>query len=167
MKVYPSIAALATFLTAPAFGAPSTQSSIPEAVYTCLPKLAEKKELEAVHTKGEKTYYLFLASGPGNQYSEPLIVLEKDSCTLLSKGEKFTNKRSTPPSRFVSMDVAQQLALQKFQKSIQQAGGNKKFQQGLLQDDEDPEFPPYWDPEDVWALKKLGFRLPSNYKINR
>jgi hypothetical protein len=25
----------------------------------------------------------------------------------------------------------------------------------------------YWYPEDVWALKKLGFRLPANYKINR
>ena len=166
MKIQPTIAALATFLTAPAFGAPSTESSIPEVVRTCLPKLAEKKELEAVHTKGEKTYYLFLASGPGNQYSEPLILLEKDSCTLLSKGEKFTNKRSTPPSRFVSMDVAQQLALQKFQKSVQQAGGDKKFQQALL-DDEDPESPNYWYPEDVWALKKLGFRLPANYKINR
>lgn len=167
MKVHPALAALATLLTAPAFGAPATPSGIPEVVRTCLPQHAQNKELQAVYSQGEKTYYLFLASGPGNLYSEPLILLQKDSCTLLSKGQKYADKLSIPPSRFIPMEVAQQLALQKFQNSIQQAGGHKKFQQALLEDEEDPESPSYWYPEDVWALKKLGFQLPVNFKINR
>lgn len=64
----------------------------------------------------------------------------------------------------VSMDIAEQLSLLLYQRSIDQAGGIAAFQAALaaeLADDDGHYGGSYYAPEDVWALNQLGIRLPA------
>lgn len=131
----------------------------------CLPKQVTQVELMGTVTDNHNAYYLLSIYSNQNQFWEELIQVNPNGqcSSLLSQ--------SNPedwPSKYLPMDVAQKLALKRYTKLINKAGGKQAFQQALLQEtknDPQPEAKDYMPPEYVWALKQLGIQIPFEYKV--
>lgn len=156
-----SVAAGWIFSSSAVFATPG----IPESIRPCLSQTnGANVEMLATTQSGGKTYFLLGATGPEEfSYWQPLVEQESNQCKLLSSKQA----PSAPASRYIPLPFAKQLALQTLQKSIQKAGGRAKLQAMLLENDDPDGGPGSFAPETIWAYKKLGFRLPANYKINR
>ena len=73
-----------------------------------------------------------------------------------------------PLSAYIPLEAAQQLALQVYQRRIQEAGGLQAFQQGLTEYLSQPNSTEisYFAPEDLWAMEQLGVDLPEDsYRV--
>lgn len=144
-------------------------NKIPEKLYPCLPRQAQKLELRAHINENEIDYYLVgiqqLQQSDDDDtpaYQETVVELDDIGCSIIVPREK---SHAVSLTRYIPEEVAHQLKLQRFQQAIKQTGGKEKFQQLLLEDEKQSESTSYFFPEDAWALKKLGIRLPNNAQI--
>jgi hypothetical protein len=112
----------------------------------------------------EEQFYL-LGLFVGDRYWESLVQRDRSGC-LLVKGEQDTESLSA----YVSMEIAQQLTLQRYQRRIEEAGGLEAFQQGFseyMRRSQGGEAI-YLAPESVWALQQLGVKIPEGtYQIRQ
>jgi hypothetical protein len=145
---------------------PTTQieASIPASLYPCLPQPVDQVQLLGRVEQGEEQFYLLGLSG-GDRYWESLVQRDCSGC-LLIKGEQDIESLST----YVSLEIAQQLTLQRYQRRIEEAGGVEAFQRGFT---EYMRRSPggevvYLAPESVWALQQLGVQIPEGtYQIRQ
>lgn len=152
---------------------------IPQRLYRCLVSKADQENLElkseqimkisllgqtmdaqqqtyfslAVHTRKESSL------GKLDKYFESLVKIDVNGkCTSLHSEEEYG-----PLSYYVSMPIAQELALQKWNSKIQRARGKEKLQQELIEDSQHGGLEILLASEDIWAFKKLGISLPPKY----
>jgi hypothetical protein len=145
---------------------PSTQieANIPTDLSPCLPQSVEQIQLLGQVQQEEEQFYL-LGLFVGDRYWESLVQRDRSGC-LLVKGEQDTESLSA----YVSIEIAQQLTLQRYQRRIEEAGGLEAFQQGFLEymrRSQGGEVV-YLAPESVWALQQLGVQIPEGtYQIRQ
>jgi hypothetical protein len=145
---------------------PATQieASIPASLYPCLPQPVDQAQLLGQVEQGEEQFYLLGLSG-GDRYWESLVQRDRSGC-LLIKGQQETESLSA----YVSLEIAQQLTLQRYQRRIEEAGGLEAFQQGFteyMRRSQGGEVV-YLAPENVWALQQLGVQIPGGtYQIRQ
>jgi hypothetical protein len=143
------------------------EASIPASLYPCLPQPVEQVQLlgqVGQVEQGEEQFYLLGLSGD-DRYWESLVQRDRSGC-LLIKGQQDTESLST----YVSLEIAQQLVLQRYQRRIEEAGGLETFQQGFteyMRRSQGGEAI-YLAPESVWALQQLGVQIPEGtYQIRQ
>ncbi|OLP17934.1 hypothetical protein BST81_12825 [Leptolyngbya sp. 'hensonii'] len=136
---------------------------IPTAILSCLPAL-EHQELKAVLPSGDTTYYA-IGGDRSHTYDLVLIALNRGRCYVL----RPANQRLpvTFLNAFVSQELAQQLWLQIYRRTMHQLGGRSAFQQRL--DRTATQLPAgkrgYLAPEQGWALQQLGISIPDRLHI--
>lgn len=140
------------------------ESTIPETLYPCLPRSADRVERLGQVQQEQKIFYL-LGVFENDRYWELLAQTDEAGC-LLIKGQQDTESLSA----YIPLELAQQLALQRYQRRIEEAGGLQAFQQGFTEYmTEQPEGElVYLAPENVWALQQLGVEIPEGtYQIRQ
>lgn len=143
---------------------PEIELSLPEALRPCLPQSIERVEQLGQLQQKQETFYL-LGAFQDERYWELLVQTDETGC-LLIKGQQDTE----PLSAYIPLETAQQLALQRYQRRIEEAGGLQAFQQGFT---EHMTSQPggelaYLAPENVWALQQLGVEIPEGtYQIRQ
>jgi hypothetical protein len=146
--------------------APSTQieATIPSVLYPCLPQPVDQVQLLGQVQQEEEQFYL-LGLFVGDRYWESLVQRDRSGC-LLIKGQQDTESLSA----YVSLEIAQQLTLQRYQRRIEEAGGLEAFQQGFaeyMRRSQGGEVV-YLAPESIWALQQLGVQIPEEtYQIRQ
>jgi hypothetical protein len=145
---------------------PTTQieATIPANLYPCLPQPVDQVQLLGQVEQREAQFYL-LGLSRGDRYWESLMQRDRSGC-LLVKGEQDTESLSA----YVSLEIAQQLTLQRYQRRIEETGGLEAFQQGFteyMRRSQGGEAI-YLAPESVWALQQLGVQIPEGtYQIRQ
>ena len=140
------------------------ESAIPAALQPCLPRTLERIELLGKVQQEQKMLYL-LGAFVGDHYWELLAQQDEAGC-LLIKDQQNTE----PLSAYVPLEAAQQLALQRYQRRITEAGGLAAFQKGFTayMTQQSPGEITYLAPEAVWALQQLGVELPAgSYQLRQ
>lgn len=138
-------------------------AELPQSIKACIPVIqVAKVEIVATAQKLTTTYYLMNAYESGDPVpSDLMIAVSHQKCSLLLYNPM---NDVIPLSRFAPLDVARQLALQKLQIAVRQAGGKEQFQQKLLAESAQIGVN-YWTPEYFWALQQLSISPPSNSKV--
>lgn len=140
------------------------ESTIPETLYPCLPRSADRVERLGQVQQEQKIFYL-LGIFENNRYWELLAQTDEAGC-LLIKGQQDTESLSA----YIPLELAQQLALQRYQRRIEEAGGLQAFQQGFTEymTEQPGGELVYLAPENVWALQQLGVEIPEGtYQIRQ
>ncbi|MBW4489664.1 MAG: hypothetical protein KME12_17920 [Trichocoleus desertorum ATA4-8-CV12] len=140
-------------------------ASIPEFVKPCIPSRVRppivRTELIAQASSKENTYFLLYTFHPDEAGGTDLVI----SVVGSQCREEFYNAPGDAVSltQIVERNVANQLALGRYQNEIRrwgrakvQANVNRVIAaQGLFY------------PEDLWALRQLGFKLPANTQVSQ
>ena len=167
-----------TLLVSQAKTIPKIDAKIPENLYPCLPKQnAQRLELIAINTTNRSNQLSYYIVGVYNQpeplsqdeapelnYQETLVAIDEIGCQVIIPKEKFGMATLT---KYLPKTTAYELSLEYRRQAITQAGGRDKYQQLIEEaalNSTPGDFSIYF-PEDVWALKKLGIKLPANIKI--
>ena len=140
------------------------EPAIPAVLQPCLPRSLEQVELLGQVQQEQQKLYL-LGAVAGDHYWELLVQQDEAGC-LLIKGQQDTE----PLSAYIPLEVAQQLALQRYQRRIEEAGGLEAFQKGFTEHmaQQSPGEITYLAPEAVWALQQLGVEIPAgSYQIRQ
>jgi hypothetical protein len=150
----------------------NVDNNIPKKLYPCLPKQVKKMKLWAHVSANQANYYLvgvyqssqdFKEQELQPEYQETLVELDDVGCFVIVPKEKMG---SVSLIQYVSEEISRELKLQRYRKAIAEIGGKEKFQQGLLENENSSSgYVRYYFPEDAWALKELGIRLPKNAQI--
>ena len=152
-------------LTLNTFAQPTQiESTVPAALQPCLPRLLERVELLGKVQQEQQKLYL-LGAFLGDRYWELLAQQDEAGC-LLIKDQQNTE----PLSAYVPLEAAQQLALQRYQRRITEAGGLAAFQKGFTayMTQQSPGEITYLAPEAVWALQHLGVEIPAgSYQLQQ
>ncbi|PSB66726.1 hypothetical protein C7B61_09890 [filamentous cyanobacterium CCP1] len=140
------------------------ESTIPETLYPCLPRFADRVEQLGQVQQEQETFYL-LGIFENDRYWELLAQTDEAGC-LLIKGQQDTESLSA----YIPLELAQQLALQRYQRRIEEAGGLQAFQQGfteyMMQQPGGSLL--YLSPAPVWAFPPLFVEIPEgSYEIRR
>lgn len=152
---------------------------IPQRLYRCLVSKADqahlklkgeqikKIELLGIARDAQQQTYLSLAVhtikesslGQTNKYFKSLLKVDAlGKCNSLHSEEEYGSL-----SHYVPMSIAQQLALQEWTKEIKKAGSKDLLQQELINDAQHGGLEILFASEDIWAFKKLGLSLLSQY----
>ncbi|MEO1396221.1 MAG: hypothetical protein AAFV90_25260 [Cyanobacteria bacterium J06634_5] len=145
----------------------SMTKPLPVEILSCLPSQAVKTDLSGEVKDKNNNYYLVGTSLPNqnseeSKYREMLIQVNRQgTCLSLLPDKEYVL------SRYITVRLARQLALQNYQKTIHQMG------QGAFQAELSRQLNNYPDSmkaqlpkEYIWALKQLGIELPQNgYKV--
>lgn len=130
----------------------------PQSVTACFPKVPPVSTAKlAFSVRQSPTNYYLMSSDQSEGGTDLLISVDERTtrCSLLL----FNPMGDTLPlSRFVPMSVAQQFALMQVKRGLVEAGSRRAYQQQIMQFQE-------WTPEDIWAVQKLGFKVPKNIKV--
>jgi hypothetical protein len=140
------------------------ESTIPETLYPCLPRSADRVERLGQVQQEQKIFYL-LGVFENDRYWELLAQTDEAGC-LLIKRQQDTESLSA----YIPLELAQQLALQRYQRRIEEAGGLQAFQQGFTEymTEQPGGELVYLAPENVWALQQLGVEIPEGtYQIRK
>jgi hypothetical protein len=140
------------------------EAAIPEALYPCLPRSVDRVEQLGQVQQEQATFYL-LGVFENDRYWELLAQADEAGC-LLIKGQQDTESLGA----YIPLELAQQLALQRYQRRIEEAGGLPAFQQGFTEymTEQPGGELVYLAPENVWALQQLGVEIPEgSYEIRR
>lgn len=157
---------------------PEFDPNIPKKLYPCLPKKnVQKMELRAKVTTNKTNQISYYLVGVYNQpqslspdetpepsYQETVVVIDEIGCQVIVPKEKYGTATLT---MYIPQSAAYELSLEYHRRAFAKAGGREKFQQLLWEEEQDStpgDFPVYF-PEEVWALKKLGVKLPPNIKV--
>ena len=144
------------------FNLAQASDEIPATVQVCLPPATQTvKAWGLVETESE-SYYLIGTSWEDNEetiYQEVLIYVgPDDTCrSLLPENDPVL-------SHYIPLQLARELALQRYTRVLQEQGGREAYQQQLTDyltgapEGTRSEFP----PEHIWALEQLGIELPAN-----
>ncbi len=147
--------------------------NIPKNLYPCLPKHEQRLQLRESTNYNKKQYYVIgIYELPSTHegvevqpsYKETLVALDNADCQVIVSKDKM-GKASL--ILYIPQTAARNLRLQAFRKAIAELGGKEKLEQSLLEEEQTsiPGDYPIYFPEDVWALKKLGIKLPKNIRI--
>lgn len=130
----------------------------PQSVSACFPKIPPVSTAKlAFSVRQSPANYYLMSSDQSEGGTDLLISVDErnDQCALLL----FNPMGDTLPlSRFVPMSVAQQFALMQVKRGLAEAGSRRAYQQQIMQFQE-------WTPEQIWAVQKLGFKIPKNIKV--
>jgi hypothetical protein len=140
------------------------EPAIPALLQPCLPRSLERIQLLGQVQQQQQKLYL-LGAFLGDRYWELLVQQDEAGC-LLIKGQQDTE----PLSAYILLEAAQQLALQRYQRRIEEAGGLEAFQKGFTEHmaQRSPGEITYLAPEAVWALQQLGVEIPAgSYQIRQ
>ena len=140
------------------------EPAVPAALQPCLPRSLERVEILGQVQQEQQKLYL-LGASLGDRYWELLVQQDEAGC-LLIKGQQDTE----PLRAYIPIEVAQQLALQRYQRRIEEAGGLEAFQKGFTEHmaQRSPGEITYLAPEAVWALQQLGVEIPADsYQIRQ
>ncbi|OWY64103.1 hypothetical protein B7486_49180 [cyanobacterium TDX16] len=89
------------------------------------------------------------------------MTADSRNCKLLTPPEKSNLLITASLREFVSEPVANQLALDKWQRQQKALGGKKALQQEINLGTQPGPDAIELNPEDVWALDKLGIHIPE------
>ncbi len=137
---------------------------IPEAVYDCLPAQTQAPNLWGLVETTAGSYAL-IGVGEGETYQEVLIYLDHQATcrSLLPEDDPVL-------SHYIPLNVARELALQRYTQVLQEQGGRDAYQEQLTEyltaapDGTRSQFP----QEYIWALEQLGIELPpDSYEVLR
>ncbi len=151
---------------------------IPKNIQTCLPQppvdvtSPYQFQLLAKQDVGAKTFHLLQVidtSDPNDYPWETLIVVAEDTCKNLIP----LRSEIKTLTRFVSQDVANQMALARYQELLKTPAGKRLIQRQLKVITVAPGAPTDVDldeyilaPEDAWALQQLDIAIPANFKTH-
>jgi hypothetical protein len=135
---------------------------IPANVQTCLPPSTQSAKVWGVVDTKTGSYHLIGTSWTEREeavYQEVLIYLNpEETCrSLLPENDPVL-------SHYVPLQLARELALQRYTRVLQEQGGQEAYQQQLTDyltsapEGTRSEFP----PEHIWALEQLGIELPTD-----
>ena len=140
------------------------EPAIPAVLQPCLPRSLERIQLLGQMQQEQQKLYL-LGAFLGDRYWELLVQQDEAGCILI-KGQQDTE----PLSAYIPLEAAQQLALQRYQRRITEAGGLAAFQKGFTayMTQQSPGEITCLAPEAVWALQQLGVELPAgSYQLRQ
>lgn len=157
---------------------PEIDPNIPGNLYPCLPQQGvQKLELRAKFTTKEIENIDYYIVGVNNQpqslsqneaptpsYQQTLVAIDEIGCQVIIPKEKYGTATLT---MYIPKSSAYDLSLEYRRQAIAKAGGKNEYQKIIeeTQLNSTPgDFSIYF-PEDLWALKKLGIRLPDKIKI--
>lgn len=133
------------------------RNKVPTALQSCIPLQVLQAMLISTAQKDGQSYYLFTAYD--EKGSDMLIALNQQGhCSLLLfqyPGDRVSWSQVTP------IEVARSLALGDIRGQAEEHGGNAEYQRFLNAMAESG--PSDWSPEEIWALKQLGFQVPRNF----
>ena len=148
--------------------------NIPDKLYPCLPKQAQKLKLVSSVRSGKDSFYIVgiyqspiqeqTPEGEPN-YQETLLQQDEIGCLVVIPKEKMGEASIV---QYLPEGIACKLTTQKYRQVIASVGGKKKFEESLLdQSDESPGDLSYYFPEHICAFNKLGVKVPSNLRVIR
>lgn len=155
MKILPLALTILAMSSAPSFGGAIAlpKSCIPQYMSTTAVK--EAKPLAIVSYKGSTYHYLAVI---GKRKNETLraVIRRNDACYLsfVDPGEAYSLSEGVP------VPVAKAIALIGFQNAVKKRGGTASYQRWFLN-----QKLKTLAPEDAFALKTLGIKIPSSTKI--
>jgi len=141
------------------------QIPIPNSVKPCIPGQVRapitRTELIAQASAKGTTYYLLYTFSASETGGTDLVI----SVTGKQCKEEFYNAPGDAISltKVVSRDVANQLALGRYKNEVAQFG-HAKVQANINRVIASNGT---FYPEELWALKRLGFRLPANARVSQ
>jgi len=142
---------------------PAQEVQLPAAVRNCtleptLPVIVRVEQIASTRFQG-RDYYLLAVYDSENQAFDWVVSIANGQCR-----EELLNTPGDVISltRLVGQDVARQLALGRYRRDLQR-NGREKIQQRINRAAAAPNGLFY--PEDVWALRQLGFSIPSNVRV--
>lgn len=144
---------------------PVQGTKVPDSVLTCIPNEGEKYELLGTTQQEATSYYLlsiyaYSDEDPMERW-DALIQVDRSGCLLLH----HLGSGLKPLSTYMSVEIARQLELQRYQYWMTKAGGKEKLQQILIARGSDRGVPHYLSQEQAWALRQLGVQVPRTYRI--
>lgn len=155
----------------PVMAQANIDSKIPKNIYPCLPRQVQDLKLWA-HTKANQSNYYLIGIYQQHsqqmeefqpQYQETLVELDNVGCLVVVPKQKMG---AVSLVQYVPEQVARELKLQRYRQAIAQVGGKEKFQDIFIeQESQSPGDVSYYFPEDVWALERLGIKLPDNARV--
>jgi hypothetical protein len=149
------------------FNQAQASDTIPNAVYACLPPQTQTTKLWGMTETNDGSYYLIGAAWQNHEatYQEVLIYLNsQDTCrSLLPEDDPVLSHQ-------IPLNLARELALQRYTRVLREQGGRDAYQQQLTDyltatpEGTRSEFP----QEYIWALQQLGITLPpDHYEVLR
>ncbi|MBE9113868.1 hypothetical protein IQ273_31345 [Nodosilinea sp. LEGE 07298] len=155
---------LVSLIAALGFNLARASDPIPEAVYDCLPPQTQATKLWGLVETASGSY-LLIGAGEGETYQEVLIYLDAQAAcrSLLPEDDPVL-------SHYIPLNLARELALQRYTQVLQEQGGRDAYQQQLTEYlTAAPEGTRSQFPEEyLWALEQLGIELPPNsYEVLR
>lgn len=130
----------------------------PQSVSACFPKAPPVSTAKLVFSvRQSPTNYYLMSSDQSEGGTDLLISVDErnNRCSLLL----FNPMGDTLPlSRFVPIAIARQFALLQVKEGVAEAGSRAVYQQQIMQVQE-------WTSDHVWAVQKLGFKIPKNIKV--
>lgn len=157
---------LAGLISLVGFNLAQASDEIPETVDACLPQATQTVKAWGLVETESGSYYLLGAAWKDNNedvYQEVLVYLApEETCrSLLPEDDPVL-------SHYIPLQLARELALQRYTRVLQEQGGREAYQQQLTDyltsapEGTRSEFP----PEHIWALEQLGIELPpDNYEV--
>lgn len=142
-------------------------SVIPKIVMLCLPKNVKEISLTALTKYEGISYYLLDLTVArddrsfGTSFDRIIVTADSRNCKLLTPPEKSNLLITVSLREFVSEPVANQLALDKWQRQQKALGGKKALQQEINLGTQPGPDAIELNSEDVWALNKLGIHIPE------
>ena len=139
---------------------------LPETVYACLSQPTQTTKVWGLVETDAGSYYLIGTAWEDSKeenYQEVLVYLNtQDTCrSLLPENDPVL-------SHYIPLNLARELALQRYTRVLQEQGGRDAYQQQLTDyltstpESAPSEFPPAY----VWALEQLGIELPpESYEV--
>ncbi|MBE9011156.1 hypothetical protein IQ250_13150 [Pseudanabaenaceae cyanobacterium LEGE 13415] len=137
-------------------------TKIPDVIKNCLPTQTRpvlvRSELIAQTRSQGKTYYLLSAVPASGNGIDLVISTHGNRCT-----QEFFNASGDTVSltSVVGQEVSRKLAFGRYQHEIEQLG-RRQLQQGINQAAASNGV---LYPEDIWALKQLGFSIPATVRV--
>lgn len=146
------------------FNAYAREVKAPKSIYSCYAPLkldnaiVENPIVLATAKYKSKTYYALhplMADTDPDSFGPLVSVDSEDKCTLLTSNDK--RKDYFPLNKYVPREVTRKLYLLVYKEWILE-NGKANINETIAQRK-------YFDPDQVWALKKLNLQLPRNYKL--
>jgi len=162
---------LGGLITLVGFNLARASDTIPQTTYDCLPLQTQTAKLWGLVEAPEGRYFLIGAAWEGGEsadeygYQEVLVYLDaQESCrSLLPVDDPVL-------SHYIPLNIARELALQRYTRVIQEQGGLEAYQQQLTEYlTSSPAGNVSTFPQEyVWALERLGIELPpGSYEVLR
>jgi hypothetical protein len=136
----------------------------PKSIYSCYAPLkldnttVESPVVLATVKHKLKTYYALhpLMADTDPDSFGPLVSIDKESkCNLLTSNDQ--GKKYFPLNKYVQQEIVRKLYLMVYRDWILQ-NGKANVNETIAQRK-------YFDPDQVWALKKMNLQLPPSYKL--